>query len=94
MRQAQKGSLTLTWLDDGKLKNLKGVIPVVDSVDYKCVYHDLKDGKWVPLEKHAAPIRQYAAFGKPLTPKQLESLAKKQEMPSPMMSKQPTASSE
>lgn len=91
MQQAQKGSLTLTWLEDGKVVNLKGVIPVLDSVDYKCSYQDLKDGKWVPLEKPAAPVRQYAAFGKPLTGEQLAKLAKKQQMPEPVMSKQPAA---
>ena len=91
MLQAQKGSLTLTWLEDGKVRNLKGVIPVLDSVDYKCSYQDLKDGQWVPLEKPAAPVRQYAAFGKPLSKEQLEKLAKKQQMPAPEMSKQPAA---
>ena len=94
MLKAQKGSLTLTWLEDGKVKNLKGVIPVVDSVDYKCSYQDLKDGKWVPLEKYATPVRQYAAFGKPLTPEQLEKLAKKQQAPAPDMSKQPSTSND
>jgi hypothetical protein len=74
------------------VENLKGVIPVLDSVDYKCSYQDLQDGKWVPLKKHAAPVRQYAAFGKPLTPEQLEKLAKKQQMPTPAMSRQPGTS--
>ena len=92
MKKASEGSLTLTWLDDGKVKNLKGVIPVLDSVDYKCSYQDLKDGKWLPLEKHAVPVRQYAAFGKPLTAEQLKKLMKPQTAPPPEMTRQPASS--
>jgi hypothetical protein len=73
--------LTLTWLENGEVKNLKAVIPVLEDVEYECVYQDLKDGKWVPVKNPARPRIQYAAFGKPLTKKQLESLAKAQKAP-------------
>ena len=73
--------LKLTWLENGKLKNLKGVIPVVKGVEYECAYQDLKDGKWVPLKNPANPVVQYAAYGKPLTKDQLETLAEHQEVP-------------
>jgi hypothetical protein len=89
MRQAQKGSLTLTWLKDGRVHNLKGVIPVVDRVEYQCSYQDLQDGKWVPLKDHAAPVRQYAAFGEPLTSEQLRKLVQPQEAPPPLMNQPP-----
>jgi hypothetical protein len=81
MEAAQKGEITLTWLEDGAVQNLKGVIPVVDNVDYKCVYQNLEDGKWVPIENPMKPLRQYAAFGEPLTPVQLEKLQKEQHPP-------------
>ena len=32
----------LSWLENGEIMNLKGVIPVLDSVDYECSYHDLQ----------------------------------------------------
>jgi hypothetical protein len=83
MRAAQAGAVKLTWLQDGKLHNQKGVIPVVDGVDYQCVYQNLKDDQWTPIANPAAPIRQYAAFGKPLTRQQLDRLAKKQDIPPP-----------
>jgi Ni/Fe-hydrogenase subunit HybB-like protein len=79
-RQVQKGKVTLTWLEDGKVKNLKGVIPVVDGVNYKCVYHDLKDNMWIPINNPADPHVQYPAFGEPLTKKQIENLVKIQKM--------------
>lgn len=74
MKQAQEGKVALTWLEDGKVQNLKGVIPVVDQVDYQCSYQNFVDGEWVPIENPPPPLRHYAAFGKPLTPDQLKKL--------------------
>jgi hypothetical protein len=79
--QVQKGKVTLTWLENGKVKNLKGVIPVADGVDYNCVYQDRKDEKWVPIRNPADPVLHYAAFGMPLSKKQIESLVKGQSIP-------------
>jgi hypothetical protein len=85
MRRANEGSVDLTWLKNGKLMNQKGVIPVVDGVNYECVYQDVQDGKWVPIENPPEPLLQYVAFGKPLTQEQLEKLVESQESPTPKM---------
>ncbi len=74
MQQAKQGRVRLTWLENEQVVNLKGVIPVVDSVDYLCTYHDLVDGKWKVISQPPKPGRQYAGFGKPLSKQQLESL--------------------
>ena len=79
--QVQKGKVTLTWLENGNVKNLKGVIPVADGVDYNCIYQDRKDEKWVPIQHPAEPLLHYAAFGTPLSKTQIESLVKVQEAP-------------
>jgi hypothetical protein len=57
----------------------------LDEVDYKCCYQDLVDGKWVPIADPMKPLRQYAAFGEPLTQEQLQKLIKKQQAPQPTM---------
>lgn len=75
--------IKLTWLEQGKVVNLKGVIPVVQGVKYDCAYLDLKDGKWEPVKNPAEPMVQFAAFGEPLTKEQLEALAQPQEVPAP-----------
>jgi hypothetical protein len=82
---APKGALTLTWLEHGNVVNLKGAIPVVDQVDYRCVYQNLIDGQWIPIENPDKPLRQYVAYGQPLSKEQLETLAKKQAAPVPKM---------
>jgi hypothetical protein len=73
-KDVQSGKVTLTWLEEGKTKNLKGVIPVVKGVDYQCVYQDRKEGKWVLIENPSKPLYHYAAFGEPLSEEQLKKL--------------------
>ena len=85
MKQVQEGKVKLTWLEGGNLVNLKGVIPVTDESDYHCAYQDLKDEKWVPIENPMKPIRQYPAFGKPLTTEQIERLVRVPKAPAPKM---------
>ena len=77
VKQVQQGKLKLTWLKNENLQNLKGVIPVVDETDYQCVYMNYEEGKWVPIKNPTEPIYHYPAFGKPLSKKQLESLARR-----------------
>jgi hypothetical protein len=74
MQQAKQGEVRLTWLEGEQVVNLKTVIPVTDSVDYVCTYHDLKDGKWLLINNPPKPGRQYVGYGEPLSNQQLESL--------------------
>ena len=73
-RQLKKGELTLTWIENGKYTNLKGVIPVVDGVKYRNSYQDYANGKWIPIEKPSQPDPHYVGFGKPLSRSQFEKL--------------------
>ena len=52
VKQVKKGKITLTWLKNDKIQNLKGVIPVVTGVDYQCVYMDYQKQKWLPIKNH------------------------------------------
>jgi hypothetical protein len=74
VKNIQKGTLALTWLENGELKQTKGVIPVVEGVKYDSVYQDYKDGKWVPIENPPEPLLHYAGYGTPLTDAQLKKL--------------------
>lgn len=75
VKKVQSGNIDLIWLENGKINNIKGVIPIVDGVTYNCVYQDYKDGKWIPIENPQTPLLQYAGYGKPLTKIQLKKLA-------------------
>jgi hypothetical protein len=75
VKQAQEGKVKLTWFENNKVANLKGVIPVVDGVKYECVYQNFDNGKWIPIENPPAPMVHYAAYGTPLSKEQLGKLA-------------------
>ncbi len=73
-REIKKGKLTLTWIENGKFTNLKGVIPVVEGVRYKNAYQDYRNGEWVPTENPSQPEPHYVGFGTPLSRSQFEKL--------------------
>jgi hypothetical protein len=75
VKHVQNGKVTLTWLENNELKNLKGVIPVVEGVTYDCVYQDYKNGQWIPIDNPSSPMVQYIGYGKPLSQEQLRKLA-------------------
>jgi hypothetical protein len=56
--------------------------PVEES---SCIYQNLKDGQWILIENPDKPLRQYVAFGWPLSKEQLDALVKEQEAPAPKM---------
>jgi len=75
VQHVRDGEIRLTWMEEGAVRNRKGVIPVVNGTDYRCVYLDTEDEEWIPIEKHATPVYHYPAFGTPLSTDQLQRLA-------------------
>lgn len=70
----KRGEIEITYVENGTLANIKGVIPIVEGVKYKNAYMDYVDGKWIPLENPEEPLQQFVAFGEPLTKQQLKKL--------------------
>jgi hypothetical protein len=75
VRALRAGRLEVTRMSGGKLRSLKGVIPVVRDADYIYVYQNYRDGQWIPIDNPAEPRLHYAAFGEPLSASQLDKLA-------------------
>jgi len=75
VKRVREGKLSLIWLENGVVKNVKGVIPVVDGVIYDSTYQNYKDGKWIPIANPSSPVIHYAAFGEPLSKEQLKKLS-------------------
>ena len=78
VKNASNGEINLTWIENNKVEQTKGVIPVVDGVEYNMIYQDYKEGKWTPIENPVKPKIQYVGFGTPLTKEQLKKLMKTQ----------------
>lgn len=76
VQNVQKGEINLTWLENGTIQQTKGVIPVIDGVDYNTVFQDYNDGEWTPVLDALKPKIQYVGYGTPLTSDQLEKLSK------------------
>jgi hypothetical protein len=83
VKKVQNGAVTLTTLKEGKVENLKGIVPVVEGVDYQCVYqhYDDEGDRWIPIPDAPKPLYQYPGFGTPLDEQQLERLATPQNEP-------------
>ena len=73
-KEVEKGVINLTWLDSGKVKQINGVIPVVESVQYNSVFQNFEKGTWTPISNPEKPQIQYVGFGSPLTKEQLKKL--------------------
>ncbi|MCG6960023.1 hypothetical protein LJE82_09060 [bacterium BMS3Abin03] len=73
-KKVEEGTIDLTWLKDGKVDNVKGVIPVVDGVKYNSVFENFENGSWTPISNPEYPVIQYVGFGTPLTKEQLSKL--------------------
>ncbi|MBN2775187.1 MAG: hypothetical protein JXR31_13100, partial [Prolixibacteraceae bacterium] len=79
VKMVLKKEINLTWLEDGTVKQTKGIFPVVDGVKYNTVFQDYKDEVWTPIEKQLDPKIQYVGYGTPLTKEQMEKLSEKVE---------------
>jgi hypothetical protein len=78
LNEIETGSVRLTWLEDGKMKNAKGMIPVTDAIAWEMSYQDREQGTWIPISDPAKPKLHYAGYGAPLTKAQVQSLRKPQ----------------
>ena len=77
-KNVNEGTINLTWLENGKMEQINGVIPVVEGVRYNSVFQNYENGKWTPIENPEIPKIQYVGFGSPLTKDQLNKLMKTQ----------------
>lgn len=73
-KEIKKGAINLTWLDSNKVKQIYGVIPVVEGVQYNSVFQNFENGIWTPITDPQIPKVQYVGFGTPLTKEQLNKL--------------------
>ncbi len=62
--------------EKGELKNVAGVVPVLEGMKWNFVYLNYENGKWVLIENPAEPLVNYSGFCSPLTREQFERLEK------------------
>ncbi len=74
MRDLAGNRFRLMEWEDGRIRNVQGVIPVVDGVRWNAVFLDRRGDQWVQLERAADPLVQYSAYCTPLSREQLAQL--------------------
>lgn len=62
--------------ENGELKNVNGVIPVLEGMKWNFVYLNYDGGKWIPIENPAEPLINYSGYSSPLTRDQFGKLEK------------------
>jgi len=78
VRDMNKNKFKLVKWENGGMKNVEGVIPVLDGFKWDLVYLDRIDTTWVPLEKPEEPLLNYSGYSSPITREQFDKLARAQ----------------
>lgn len=78
IRDIKKNEFRLVRWEKGEMKNVEGVIPVLDGMKWNLVYLGRKDTTWIPLENPAEPLLNYSGYCTPLTQEQFGKLSKAQ----------------
>ena len=67
----------VTWAN-GEIKNVEGMIPVLEGMKWNIVFLNYENGKWFPLQNPAEPLLNYSGWCSPLTHEQFTKLEKAQ----------------
>jgi hypothetical protein len=78
VRDIKNRTFKLVRWENGEMKNVEGVIPVLDGWKWDLVYLDRKDTTWIPLKNPAEPLLNYSGSCAPLTQEQFAKLLKAQ----------------
>lgn len=74
VRDIGKNKLIMTSWENGKIKNVEGVIPVLDGMKWDLVFLDRNDTIWTPLSNPEPPILNYSGYCTPITKEQYKKL--------------------
>jgi len=64
----------MVWWQNDSLKNVNGVIPVLEGYDWNLVYLNYENGKWIPIKNAINPLLNYSGYCSPITRAQFEKL--------------------
>jgi len=76
IKELRQGRLKLVRWENGELKNFQGIVPVLSGQNLGFVFLNYEGGRWVPIDKPAEPLVNFAGYCSPLTEEQLAKLEK------------------
>ena len=74
LKEVKKNKLVLAEFENGQMKNVEGVIPVIEGFNWNLFWMNLENGKWVPIPNPPAPIIRYSRYCSPLTKEQFNKM--------------------
>jgi hypothetical protein len=76
VRDIKAGTFVPFRWEDGRIKSIEGVIPVLEGMRWDLVFLGREGDKWVPLRDPATPLLNYSGYCSPLTREQFARLEK------------------
>lgn len=80
VQDIKNNKLKMVKWEKGKMRNVEGVIPVLDGMKWDLVFLDRKDTTWIPLTNPAEPLMNYSGYCTPITKEQFGKIETKQKM--------------
>lgn len=74
LKQVKENKLVIATYDKGEMKNIEGIIPVLDGFNWNLFWMNWENDKWVPIEKPAEPIIRYSRYCMALTQEQFSKM--------------------
>jgi len=74
VQDLKKNKLTLMRWEGGAMKNVEGVIPVIEGMTWNLPWLSKSDGRWVPLKSAVKPLVNFSGYCSPLTAEQFDKL--------------------
>jgi hypothetical protein len=78
VQEIKKGTFRFVRWENNTIRNIEGVIPVLDGMKGDLMYLDRKDTMWIPLQNPSEPLLNYSGYCTPMTPEQFEKLTHSQ----------------
>jgi hypothetical protein len=79
LQAMKKKTFKPVTFENGALKNISGILPVLAGQKWNFVFLNYVQGGWVPIEDPAEPLVNYAGYSAPLTREQFEKLERPRE---------------
>jgi hypothetical protein len=77
----RKNRLTPFKWENDQLKQITGIIPVLDGMKWNLIYLDYQQGQWLLINDPTEPLLNYSGYCAPLTEQQFLKLAQTQKKP-------------
>lgn len=76
IRDLKEGKLRPIRWENGELKNIQGIVPVLAGQRWDFVFLNYEAGRWIPVENPAEPLVNFAGYCSPLSDEQFAKLEK------------------